>query len=107
MSIATLGIDISKDKLDVALYQDDAYRLATFANERDGYRRLAKWIKKQKAFSHSFIHAGPRGLALQSDGASIGTAHGRKRQESYDDCGRRDAQACSSGLWCTENRQAF
>jgi len=49
MSIATLGIDISKDKLDVALYQDDAYRLATFANERDGYRRLAKWLKKQKA----------------------------------------------------------
>ena len=24
--------------------QDDAYRLATFANERDGYRRLAKWL---------------------------------------------------------------
>lgn len=36
MSFATLGIDISKDTLDVALYQDDSYRLATFTNEKDG-----------------------------------------------------------------------
>ena len=49
MSFATLGIDISKDTLDVALYQDDSYRLATFTNEKDGYRRLAKWLKKHKA----------------------------------------------------------
>ena len=49
MSYATLGIDISKDKLDVALYQASDYRLATFDNRRDGYRRLAKWLKKQKA----------------------------------------------------------
>lgn len=49
MSSKTLGIDISKDKLDVALYQEDAFRTATFANERDGYRRLANWLKKQKA----------------------------------------------------------
>lgn len=49
MSSTTLGIDISKDKLDVALYRDGAYRTATFANKRDGYRRLANWLKKQKA----------------------------------------------------------
>lgn len=49
MASATLGIDISKDKLDVALYQDDSYRLATFANEHDGHQRLAKWLKKHKA----------------------------------------------------------
>lgn len=49
MSNTTIGIDISKEKLDVALYQAEAYRLATFANERDGYRRLVKWLKKQKA----------------------------------------------------------
>jgi transposase len=47
--ICSLGIDISKDTLDVALYQDDSYRLATFTNEKDGYRRLAKWLKKHKA----------------------------------------------------------
>lgn len=49
MTSTTLGIDISKDKLDVALYRDESYRTATFANERDGYRRLAKWLKKQQA----------------------------------------------------------
>lgn len=49
MSSTTLGIDISKDKLDVALYQDDSYRTATFANTRDGYRRLSNWLKKRKA----------------------------------------------------------
>ncbi len=42
----TLGIDISKDKLDVALYRDDHYREACFSNDKDGYRRLSKWLKK-------------------------------------------------------------
>jgi len=45
----TLGIDISKDKLDVALYQADSYKLATFANDKDGWWRLVKWLKKHKA----------------------------------------------------------
>lgn len=49
MTTITLGIDISKDKLDVALYQADQYRQATFANDKDGFRRLAKWLKKHKA----------------------------------------------------------
>jgi len=45
----TLGIDISKDKLDVALYQADIYRDGLFSNDKDGYRRLNKWLKKNKA----------------------------------------------------------
>lgn len=48
MTIA-LGIDVSKDKLDVALYQDGQYGLATFTNDRDGHRRLVRWLKKHKA----------------------------------------------------------
>ncbi len=44
----TLGIDISKDKLDVALYQAEHYHLASFSNDKDGYRRLRKWLKKHK-----------------------------------------------------------
>ena len=47
MSTITLGIDISKDSLDVALYQDDNYRVGTFSNNKDGFRALAKWLKKQ------------------------------------------------------------
>lgn len=58
MLSTTLGIDISKDKLDVALYKDGKYLLATFANQKDGYRRLAKWLKKHKAKgSHVCIEA--------------------------------------------------
>ncbi len=47
----TLGIDIAKDKLDVALYQAEAdrYREACFSNDKEGYRRLSKWLKKHKA----------------------------------------------------------
>ena len=49
MSGKSVGIDISKAKLDVALYQDDTYQQATFTNNRDGHRRLARWLKKYKA----------------------------------------------------------
>lgn len=49
MSSSTLGIDISKAKFDVALYQDEQYYQATFNNNKDGYRRLAKWLKKHRA----------------------------------------------------------
>ena len=49
MTSITLGIDISKDKLDAALYQAGQYRLATFTNSRDGHRRLAGWLKKRRA----------------------------------------------------------
>lgn len=49
MTSKTLGIDISKTKLDVALYQVEQYHQATFSNNRDGYRRLARWLKKRRA----------------------------------------------------------
>jgi len=44
----TLGIDISKDKLDAALYQAERYREASFSNDTDGWRRLSHWLKKHK-----------------------------------------------------------
>ncbi|MCB9434505.1 MAG: transposase [Ardenticatenaceae bacterium] len=50
MLFEALGIDVSKAKLDVALIATTkAYKVATFANEKDGWRRLAKWLKKHKA----------------------------------------------------------
>lgn len=51
MLAMTLGIDISKDKLDVALYEYEAdrYREANFSNDREGFQRLSKWLKKRKA----------------------------------------------------------
>jgi transposase len=44
-----VGIDISKAKFDAALYQEGQYYDAAFSNNGDGFRRLAKWLKKRSA----------------------------------------------------------
>lgn len=49
MTIKTIGIDISKSKLDVAVLEEERYRMATFDNSREGYRKLANWLKKGRA----------------------------------------------------------
>jgi transposase len=47
--LSILGIDVSKDKLDVVLLQDGGYQQATFDNNKSGFRALVKWLKKQRA----------------------------------------------------------
>lgn len=49
MTTPVLGIDISKDSFDVALLRDDAYQIAAFDNNKAGWRKLYRWLKKQKA----------------------------------------------------------
>lgn len=54
MTTPYLGIDVSKDSIDVAIYHSDDnrnehYRHANFSNNKDGFRRLLKWLKKHKA----------------------------------------------------------
>lgn len=49
MSPITLGIDISKDKFDVALLENERYQLGTFDNSKKGHQSLAKWLKKRQA----------------------------------------------------------
>jgi len=49
MQTKTVGIDISKDKLDVALYQAGSNQLGLFSNDEAGYSKLHKWLKKKKA----------------------------------------------------------
>lgn len=44
-----LGIDISKDQLDVALLRDEKYLTAKFENSTGGFKKLFNWLKKQKA----------------------------------------------------------
>lgn len=54
----TLGIDISKDKFDIALYHNECYQTGTFDNNKKGYHSLAKWLKKRQANSvHVCIEA--------------------------------------------------
>jgi len=48
--MTTLGIDVSKDKLDVHLLHDDYSQDAQFDNNKSGWRSLRNWLKKR---SHS------------------------------------------------------
>ena len=49
MLVFSLGIDISKATLDVALFNGNDYKFAKFDNTKDGFRRLCGWLKKNKA----------------------------------------------------------
>lgn len=49
MTSVTLGIDISKDKFDAALFENERYKLGTFNNNKKGYQSVANWLKKHKA----------------------------------------------------------
>lgn len=66
MTTSTIGIDIAKEKFDVALYRDEQYQLAQFTNTGEGHRQLLKWLKKRQAQgSHACLEAtGQYGEAL-------------------------------------------
>ena len=52
MSPLAIGIDVSKDKLDIALLLDDNhYQMQTFTNNKQGFRSLRKWLKKRDALA--------------------------------------------------------
>lgn len=42
-----LGIDVSKDKLDVHLLTETGHEVARFANHKRGWRGLGNWLKKR------------------------------------------------------------
>lgn len=53
-----LGIDVAKDKLDVALYRNKQYQLGQFSNDAAGFAKLHKWLtKKQAQTCHVCIEA--------------------------------------------------
>ena len=49
MLAKAIGIDISKDKFDVAIYNSERFKEATFTNDKKGFRSLLNWLKKMKA----------------------------------------------------------
>lgn len=64
---AVLGIDVSKDKVDVALMSSErAVITATFANKPKGFRQLTQWLGQQQQQSvHACLEAtGRYGQAL-------------------------------------------
>lgn len=58
MNKMVLGIDVSKEKLDVVLLQGEDARHASFKNSEAGYARLEKWAAKYHAGSlHACLEA--------------------------------------------------
>ena len=50
MKVRILGIDVSKDKVDVALFQGKkSIASGQFANSRTGFKKLSKWLKNKEA----------------------------------------------------------
>ncbi|TSK09149.1 MAG: IS110 family transposase [Geobacter sp.] len=47
--MATLGIDVSKNKFDVALYRNGKYKTRSFDNKPQGFETLAGWLMQQPA----------------------------------------------------------
>jgi transposase len=41
-----VGVDVAKDKFDVALEVNNKYRQECFSNNTKGYRAFSKWLKK-------------------------------------------------------------
>jgi transposase len=48
MTIAILGIDVAKNKIDVELLRNDKFRSKVFANKAVGFAELAAWLKKHQ-----------------------------------------------------------
>lgn len=48
MTEPTVGIDVSKTSLDIALLASDHFTSRVFSNDKDGVRRLLSWLKKKK-----------------------------------------------------------
>lgn len=59
----TAGIDISKDRLDVALHPTSETR--QFANDRSGHGKLLRWLGKRAAARVIFEATGPYGRELE------------------------------------------
>jgi transposase len=47
-----VGIDVSKDKLDVAILQKGEHKFKTCNNDREGCKQLGRWLKRQQIKEH-------------------------------------------------------
>ena len=47
-----VGIDVSKDKLDVLMLRQDERKFKTFSNDQAGCKQLGRWLKRQQIKEH-------------------------------------------------------
>ncbi len=45
---ASLGVDISKDTFDVALNYQEKIKFNKFSNDKNGFKKLLKWLSNYK-----------------------------------------------------------
>jgi len=58
MNKQAIGIDVSKDKLDIAYYRSEKYKQTIFPNDDKGMQRLSQWLNKHQAVgAHVCIEA--------------------------------------------------
>lgn len=55
--VAVLGIDISKNKFDVALLKDGKIKNKVFENNPKGFESLTQWLAKQGVAGDDKVHA--------------------------------------------------
>ncbi len=69
-SAETVGVDVSKDYLDVALYPADAVK--RFTNDTKGHRSLIAWLTSRQVERVVFEATGPYHRAFERTLASAG-----------------------------------
>jgi transposase len=47
-ALSILGIDVSKEKFDVALLVGEKYRHKRFSNNPEGFKKLGQWLAEYK-----------------------------------------------------------
>ena len=67
MCQVTLGIDVSRDKLDVALLRVEKVRFHQFANSTSGYALLVEWLRSSGTQS---VHACLEATGQYGDGVA-------------------------------------
>lgn len=65
MGQVTLGIDVSKDTLDVALLDEDRVRFHEVTNDAAGFAKLGKWLRQTRA---QYIHCCLEATGQYGDG---------------------------------------
>lgn len=114
-SVSVLGIDVSKAKLDCALWKDGKFRSKVVANDAVGFESLLTWLRKFEGVPHVCMEATnvywePCALALADAGLTVSVVNPALIKAHGQSLGLRaktdaaDARAIAD--YCRERRPA-
>ena len=93
-----LGIDVSKDRLDVEIAACGKPRSKYFANSPDGWRYLIAWLKELKIKRVHACLGGNRTLQPRYRPGTMGSRPYRQHRESGP-----DPRSCAHQAWPQQN----